>query len=129
MVGRFKNLTGVDLYRLRCGVLHFGHFQHPKSVFDRIMFIGPESNIKAHDVIATVNAGVSFGGISAASMNLEGRILQLGVLEFCRAIMDAASTWAIAKSSDPFVSRNLPRLVRYRPDGLPPFSVGVPTVA
>ena len=38
----FKNLRGIDLYYLRCGVVHFGNFEHKKSVFDRVIFIGPE---------------------------------------------------------------------------------------
>lgn len=42
VVGRFRNLTGVDLFHLRGGVLHQGHFGHPKSAFDRVMFIGPK---------------------------------------------------------------------------------------
>jgi hypothetical protein len=50
-------------------------------------------------------------------------------MEFCQAIMNAARAWAISKASDPFVQRNMPNLVRYRPEGLPPFTVGVPTVA
>jgi hypothetical protein len=39
-------------------VLHFGHFGHSKSKFNRVMFIAPESNIKVrHDIIATVMPG------------------------------------------------------------------------
>jgi hypothetical protein len=30
----FKTVSGEDLYRLRCGVLHFGNFEHRKSAFD-----------------------------------------------------------------------------------------------
>jgi hypothetical protein len=34
----FNELSGDDLYRRRCSVLHFGHFQHKKSIFDRVIF-------------------------------------------------------------------------------------------
>jgi hypothetical protein len=61
---KFKNLDGADLARLRGGVLHQGHFGHPKSKFDRVIFIGPESRIKTHDVIMTVSDDVSLGGVS-----------------------------------------------------------------
>jgi hypothetical protein len=73
--------------------------------------------------------GVSFGGISAEELRLVGKVLQVDLVYFCRAIMDAACAWAISKADDPHVQRNLPNLVRYRPEGLPPFSVGVPTIA
>jgi hypothetical protein len=125
----FKNLAGVDLFRIRGGVLHQGHFDHPKARFDRVMFIGPESRIKAHDIVVTVEPGVAFGGISAEELRLSGQILQLDVARFCQSIIDAARTWVISKAKDPHVQRNLPNLVRYRPEGLPPFSVGVPTIA
>jgi hypothetical protein len=126
---RFKNLTGLDLFRIRGGVVHRGHFDHPKSKFDRVMFIGPESQIKSHDRILAVAPDVELGGTSVKDLRLAGQILMLDVALFCRTIMDAARYWSIEKESDPFVRRNLPNLVRYRPEGLPPFSVGVPTVA
>lgn len=125
----FKNLSGVDLYRLRGGVLHRGNFDHPKSNFDRVMFIGPESQIRAHDIVVTVMPGVTFGGISAEALRISGKILQLDVLQFCKTITDASRRWVVSKTGDTHVKRNLPNLVRYRPNGLPPFSIGVPTVA
>ncbi|WP_133256032.1 hypothetical protein [Rhodopseudomonas palustris] len=127
--GRFRNVAAVDLFRLRGGVLHQGHFHHPKSRFDRVMFIGPESTIKMHDVVIEVAAGVEFGGISAASLKLEGRLLQLDVVAFCETIRDAARDWIISNVNDKNVAANLKNLVRYRPNGFPPFSVGVPTIA
>jgi hypothetical protein len=126
---RFKNLDGEDLFRIRGGVLHQGHFEHPKSKFDRIMFIAPDSRIKAHDVVTHVAEGVSFGGIDAKELRLSGDLLQLDVVRFCESIIDAARKWAASKEADLHVQKNLPNLVRYRPNGLPPFSVGVPTVA
>jgi hypothetical protein len=116
-------LTGDDLYNLRGGALHKGHFGHPKSQFNRVMFIGPESAIKMH--------GMLLNGEMRLGPNAEvwkGPILGLGVAEFCETIIDSARDWVLAKKDDPFVQRNLPTLVRFRPDGLPPFSKGVPTV-
>jgi hypothetical protein len=129
LAGRFKNLDGDDLYNLRGGVVHKGHFDHPKSKFGRIMFIGPESLIKHHDVIITIRPGVRFGDRDASELRLSGNILLLDVVLFCQTIMAAAREWAIGKTTDIFVQRNLQNLVRYRPEGLPPFSVGVPTIA
>jgi hypothetical protein len=93
------------------------------------MLIGPESQIKAHDVIVNVLPGVKIGGVSAEELRVAGQILMLDVVKFCETIMEAVRSWILAKSTDPFVQRNLPYLIRYRPEGLPPFSVGVPTIA
>ena len=71
----------------------------------------------------------SFGGMSATELRLAGKVLLLDAVQFCQTIMDSARKWLISKNGDPFVERNLPNLVRYRPNGLPPFSVGVPTIA
>jgi hypothetical protein len=68
----------------------------PRPDFDRVMFIGSESRIKAHDVVVTVQPGVSFGGTSAEELRLSGKILQLDVANFGQSIMDAARNWAIS---------------------------------
>lgn len=125
----FKTVSGEDLYRLRCGVLHFGNFEHRKSAFDRVIFIGPESRIKSHDVVITVDPNTVIGGIPATQLRVAGKILHMDVELFCKAITEAVKAWSIAKANDPYVRQNLPRLIRYRPEGLPPFSIGVPTVA
>jgi hypothetical protein len=125
----FKQLTGDDLYNLRGGVIHKGHFDHDKSRFDRVMFLGPESRIKMHETIMKITPETTIGGKSAQDLRVSGDVLMLGVKEFCESIMEAARKWSIAKAGDPFVARNLPNLVRYRPNGLPPFSIGVPTIA
>ena len=126
---KFRRLTGTDLYRIRRGVLHQGHFGHPKARFDRVIFNGPESNIKADEALLTVTPGTKFGGVEAEKLRLSGQILMMDAGIFCRKIMAAARAWSIAKASDANVQRNLPNLVRFRPHGMPPFSVGVPTIA
>jgi hypothetical protein len=129
LVTHFTNLTAEDLFRLRGGVLHQGHFGHAKARYDRIIFITPESQFQAHDAIIAVAPGVKVGGVDVEKLRLSGQLLHLNVASFCKSIMDAARTWAISKAGDPNVQQNLPNLVRYRPDGLPPFSVGIPTIA
>ncbi|MCB2051446.1 MAG: hypothetical protein KDE63_08455 [Novosphingobium sp.] len=126
---KFNNLVGNDLYRLRGGVLHKGHFDHPKSQFNRVIFIGPESQIVAHDKIITVNEGVKLGGQDVAQLRLQGKVLLLGVVPFCEAISTSAREWYCAHAANEHVQKNIGRLVRFRPDGMPPFSVGIPTIA
>jgi hypothetical protein len=128
---RFNNLTDVDAYQLRCGVMHQGHFgDHPRRNYDRIIFIGQNPNIRYRaDIVVTISPDVAFGGMSVEELRLSGRILHLEAEFFCRTISDAVRTWAIAKADDPNVKTNLPKLVRYRPYGMPPYIVGVPLIA
>jgi hypothetical protein len=125
----FKNLSGDDLYNLRGGVLHKGKFDHPDNKWNRIMFIGEGSGIMVHDVIISVAPDVKFGGIDTKDIRVSGKLLSLSAVQFCQTISDAARSWIVAEANNPNVQKNLPLLVRYRPHGLPPFSLGVPTIA
>jgi hypothetical protein len=126
----FKNLDGDDLYNLRGGVLHKGKFDHPKAKWNRVMFIGEGSPIQyPHDIVITVEPDVKFSGISAKDLRISGKILAMNAVAFCRVITGAARAWIISQSGNSNVQKNLPLLVRYRPHGLPPFTVGIPTIA
>ena len=128
-ITQFKNLDGDDLYNLRGGMLHKGKFDHPKSKWDRVIFIGEGSSVQMHDIVITVQPDVEFGGIGAKELRLAGRVLVMSVVAFCNTISDSARAWIVEEASNPNVQKNLPMLVRYRPQGLPPFSVGIPTIA
>ncbi len=109
LCSRFNNLTGDDLCNLRGGVLHKGKFEHQKAQFNRVMFIGPKSQIKVvRDIIITVAPDVKFGGVPVADMRLAGKILEVDLIYFCQSIMQAARNWAIANANTPNVQRNLP---------------------
>jgi hypothetical protein len=128
----FKNLTASDCYRLRGGVLHQGHFRHPKARYDRIIFLLPDSPFRAHDVVVSIAKDVVIGGLTRAEItgrDQTGDVLYLEAVRFCKQIIEAARLWAIAKKDDANVQANLPNLVRLRPEGLPPFIVGVPLIA
>jgi hypothetical protein len=121
---RLPHMTGDDLYNLRGGVLHKGRFEHKDSRFARVLFVGPESHIKMHGLL--IKGDMRLGPEQEL---WTGPILNLGVQEFCATIVSAAREWGVAKCEDAFVKANLSKLVRYRPNGIPPFSHGVPTVA
>jgi hypothetical protein len=122
--GRLNHLTGDDLYNLRGGVLHKGHFGHQQSRFTRVFFLSPESNFKAPRG-SIVNGQFRLGPQQEL---WSGPILLFDLDAFCDIIIAVAREWAAAKKDDPFVQKNLSKLVYYRPNGVPPFSVGVPTI-
>ena len=120
---RFSNLTSDDCYRLRCGVLHQGKFGRPDSRYDRVIFLAPNPSLRmAKDILVTVTPGVTFGDVT-------GKVLQIEAVWFCEQFIDAVQQWAVTKINDPNVQTNVPNLVRLRPEGLPPYIVGVPLIA
>lgn len=104
-------ITGDDLYSLRCGVLHQGQLGHPDCQYARILFTIPNA------------AGNVF------HRNIIDDALNLDVVTFCRNMIDAVSRWYAANQNDPNVQRNLPRLVQYHAQGLAPYMVGMPLIA
>jgi hypothetical protein len=123
-IAGLNHLTGDDLYNLRGGVVHKGHFGHEKSRFTRVFFIGPESPIKAPRG-SIINGQFRLGPQQEL---WSGPILLFDVDAFCDVIITGARQWAATKKDDPFVQKNLSKLVCYRPNGIPNFLVGVPTV-
>jgi hypothetical protein len=89
---KFRNLTDVDAYQLRCGVIHQGHFgDHPRRNYDRIIFVGRNPSVKfVGDAVATINPDVSFNGISVDQLRLSGRILHLEAEFFWETVIEAA---------------------------------------
>jgi hypothetical protein len=132
---RFKSLTGADCYRLRGGVLHRGQFGHRESRFDRVFFLPAAGAISVHDSIvsfsqwATLSGKtreVIFGGIPGRPDT--GAILHMRLDLFCQAMVGAVQDWIVTKAGDAHVQANLPNLMRYRPEGFPPYMVGVPVI-
>lgn len=128
LASRFNNLTADDCYSMRCGVLHNGQFGRPDARFDKIIFLLPSTDPQrgqirlGGDILVTIAPGIAFGDVT-------GRVLQIEAVWFCRQFIDAARKWAFDAANNPHVAENLERLVRYRPDGLPPYMVGLPLIA
>lgn len=76
----------------------------------------------AKDIVVTIAPEVSFGDVT-------GKVLQIDAAWFCQQFTDAVRQWAITKVNDPNVQTNVPNLVRLRPEGLPPYIVGIPLIA
>jgi hypothetical protein len=110
----YEKLTDLDCYSLRCGAIHQGKFGRPGMQYDRVIFTFPGSSSRNHRGL------IQWPDVSYFSLDAE---------YFCRDFIKAARKWFQDKKTDPIVQGNLPRLVRLRPDGLPPRIVGWPLIA
>jgi hypothetical protein len=119
----FAHLTADDCYRLRAGVLHHRKMGRPKARYDRIVFLPPDpSRHLSGETLVAIDQGGKLGGV-------KGRVLQIEVVWFCQQFVAATLRWARSRIDDANVQINLPNLVRYRPEGLFPYIVGVPLIA
>jgi hypothetical protein len=107
----YPNITGDDIYSLRCGVVHQGRFGHPKMQYSRVLFTIPNAS-----------RNVFHNNILDDALNLDAPT-------FCKDIIASVMKWYEAKKTDPAVEVNLPRLLRLHPNGLPPYMVGMPLIA
>ena len=106
--GRFSFVTGEDLYSMRCGVLHSGRFGDLKHNVSRVLFAPPDPSNNMF-----VNNRINDAYFYSA-------------LEFCKNFGDVARKWYANNASDANVVSNLPRMMRYHPNGIPPYVVGTP---
>lgn len=116
LASRFHFLTSTDVYRLRGGVLHQGSFfGHPKMRFNSVLFTLPNAQKNIfHDNFCEMDGK---------------KALNLDTPTFCNQIIAAARQWYEVNKEAPNVKANLPNLVRYRPNGLAPYMVGMPLIA
>ena len=72
--------------------------------------------------VPNVNRNVFHNNILNDALNLDLTI-------FCRDMVQSVSRWYEAKQADPNVIANMPRLLKYRENGLAPYMVGIPLIA
>jgi hypothetical protein len=115
--------TGDDLYRIRCGVLHQAKpTGHRETRYKHILFIVRQPGGKLYHL-----------NLQQAKLDLrpgwpENLAVDLDTATFCHDMISAARRWYEAKRNDPNVRANLPNVVRFRPEGYPPFRF-VPLIA
>lgn len=107
----YPELSAIDFYKLRCGVVHQGKFGKDGMTFSRVIFGLPIRN-----------------GVLVHS-NIINDALNLDADRFCEDIIAAAKKWYANNTQNPHVIKNLPNLVRYRPEGLSPYVGGIPVIA
>jgi hypothetical protein len=103
-------MTGDACYRFRCSLLHQGSSQHPKSPFDRIVFVEPHTaNVILH-------------------YNILNRTLTIDLKAFCLEIVAGARVWLDSVEASARYLANYSKFARRRPEGLPPLIVNLPVV-
>lgn len=111
LANRYPRITDVDMYSLRCGVVHQGRFGHPQMQYARIIFTIPNAQRNVfHD-------------------NILNDALNLDAVTFCNDVIEAARKWFADQHNNPVVTQNAQRLVQFRPRGLAPYVVGIPLIA
>jgi hypothetical protein len=109
-------LNGTHCYQLRCGVVHRGNAAGNRDFpSTHVIFTVPESNALIH------------GGKPLVSGDKTATTIDLVL--FCKAMAEAARHWMRDHATHPKVTENMPRLLSWRPDGMPPFISGYGVVA
>jgi hypothetical protein len=104
-------LTGWDVYRFRCRMLHQAVLSIPHSIVSRIIFIEPGmSGIVPHN-------------------NKVFDILNIDVRLFIDDLVESALLWLERVEHTPLYKSNLERSVKRYPDGVAPYMGGTPIIA
>ena len=97
---------GEATYRLRCSLLRQARGDHPRSKFERIVFV---ETTMLHN-------------------NRINESLQLSAVRFCEAMRAGCRRWLVhVAGTEPFETNKRASFTRY-PDGLRPFVAGVPVI-
>jgi hypothetical protein len=107
--GEFDFVTPDDLYSMRCGILHNGRYGDLKHNVGRIIFALPGRG-------TFVNCQMNDAYVYS-------------VVDFCRNFTKAAYLWFEQNRENETVKSNLPRMMQYRANGLPPYIVGMTVLA
>ena len=111
LIPKYPSLTSSELWHLRCGVLHQGKNMHHSLSYSRILFTLPvKQNIILHN-------------------NILNDALNLDTVTFCRDILKSVSNWYMQEKNNPNVLANLPNMLRYYPNGLAPYIIGIPIIS
>lgn len=107
---KYSNLTDVDCYSLRCGVVHQGRFGHPKMQYGRVIFMLPDPR----------------GNVFSDCILNDAYFTD--VRKFCTDMVHSVRDWFTIAQNSPIVQRNLTNLVQLRPTGMKPYISGAPII-
>lgn len=105
---------GMDIYRLQGGLVHRGDLRgHAHLDATHVIISVPESNSSLH----------------AFSIKVGDKTAWMIDLKMFVSAMDAAvRRWYEVNKSHSLLAENLPNLIRYSPDGVSPFTKGLPAI-
>jgi hypothetical protein len=114
-------VSGIECYRMRGGLVHRANFAgHPKAEWTNIVFSVPETNMEVH--------GLTMQGLNSRG-EVEKMAIVLSLRNFCVTMVNAANRWYSANEGNPAMQNAMNDLIRWCPNGLPPFVGGAPVVA
>lgn len=105
--GTYETLDSDELWQLRCSMLHQGRSK--TRTYERVVFVAPFNGNVFHN-------------------NVINDALNLDLPTFCADVIAAVHSWRETMASNPNYVRNSSALMRWHPDGLPPYIVGAPVL-
>jgi len=111
LAAKYPWLTAHDCYSIRCGVVHQGRFGNPGSQFARVLF-----------TIPTVGGNIFHNNVLNDALNLDAEI-------FCGDVVASGRQWLSEHENNETVQSNLARSIRFYPQGLAPYMVGMPVIS
>ena len=106
---RISYVTSDDLWSIRCGVLHNGRFGELKHGVAKVIFM-PSCD-------------------STFTNSRIGDVYVYSIVEFCKNFIKTVEEWFEKNKNDATVQSNLPRLIRWHPNGIAPYVTGSPVVS
>jgi hypothetical protein len=114
---KYPSIASGDMYTLRCAVVHEGTLGHS------------HSNMQYVRIVFVLTDGAPHCGFFYGNAGEEEYALSVHAGRFCKDIIDSVRQWYEAKKGDPNVIQHFPKLLQFRPDGIPPHIVGLPVIA
>lgn len=109
-------LSGEDAHRMRSGFLHQARSTRSDMAWRQIAFgIGGPTQL--------LMRGNAINGVSLPDTYL------IDLIQFCQAMVEKARAWLLLRQDDANLKTNLPRVVRRRPEGMPPLFSGLTVIA
>ena len=104
------NVSGEDIYKIRCALLHQGKLNHDNPNFERILFQVPTNR-----------------GFVLHNNTINGA-LNLNLKIFIEDIISGYELWHTEQKENVDVIKNKNKSIQYYPNGLPPYIVGLPLI-
>jgi hypothetical protein len=112
-------LNGKLAWSLRNALMHETamNWREKGFAFDRVIITMPN------------NSGAEFHSNVVQARGSDSLVLQLSLQPLAQAILDGAGAWLKGSREDAVKAERMAGIMQYRPHGLPPWVIGMPSVA